>query len=307
MRFEKLLMKSQNQLLKEIPVELEKKNYKKNEIIATKNYIYAKGNIPIVLLAHLDTVHKEAPIEKYYDPKKQVLWSPQGIGGDDRCGVYAILKIIEQVKPYLIFTTDEEVGGIGISKFVKEIKLNKNIKFAIQIDRRGKDDAVYYDCGNEEFKNYINSFGFIEQFGTYTDICTLSPKYDIASVNLSAGYYNEHTKQEYINIKYLWDTIYKVIKILKDKDNKKYDYKEDNYYKKLYKNIDYSDFNYFCEDYKTKNSILESEKETEEEKWKIISKKEEDFEILNEKQWKKKWKTKKPLNWDELYRNEGLY
>ena len=46
-------------------------------------------------------------------------------------------------------------------------------------------------------------------------------------MNLSAGYYNEHTKQEYINLNDLQNTIDKVIEILEDETNRKsYDYQE---------------------------------------------------------------------------------
>lgn len=211
--------------LKEILIE----NGYKNKIINSQQYLFGIGEIPILLVAHLDTVHRQAPQQIFYDKKQKVLWSPQGIGGDDRCGVLAILDIIENYKPYVLFTTDEEKGGIGASQFTEDILLNlkDTINFIIEIDRRGNNDAVFYDCGNKEFKDYILSFGFEEAFGTFTDISILSPAYDIASVNLSSGYYNEHTQQEFINMADLQSTIDKVKNILADKENHKYyDYQE---------------------------------------------------------------------------------
>ena len=56
------------------------KNYlanKYSEVIATDEYVLAKGNIPIALVAHMDTVFKQLPQEFFYDNKQCVLWSPQ--------------------------------------------------------------------------------------------------------------------------------------------------------------------------------------------------------------------------------------
>lgn len=51
---------------------------------------------------------------------------------------------------------------------------------------------------------------------------------------MSAGYYNEHTKQEYINLNDLQNTIDLVIAILKDEENRKsYDYQEIRYYSRF--------------------------------------------------------------------------
>lgn len=140
------------------------------------------------------------------------------------------------MKPFILFTTDEEIGGLGATSFTEEvdIELSKMLQFIIEIDRRGCNQAVFYDCGNKEFKDYILSFGLKEEHGSFSDISILSPAYDIASVNLSAGYYNEHTKQEYINLDDLQNTIDIVIKILKDESNRKfYDFQEE-YYQPIY-------------------------------------------------------------------------
>lgn len=42
------------------------------------------------------------------------MWSPQGLGADDRAGIFAIIQIIKSgLRPHIILTTDEEVGGVG--------------------------------------------------------------------------------------------------------------------------------------------------------------------------------------------------
>ena len=81
-----------------------KEKYKKNCFIGD-GYIYCKGDIPVLLTAHMDTVHKQL-IQTYVELIKtdtngnttHTLSSPQGIGGDDRCGVYIILEILKKGK-----------------------------------------------------------------------------------------------------------------------------------------------------------------------------------------------------------------
>lgn len=231
-----ILNKTQSELLEYCKNVLTDEKY---SLTCTDKYLFGIGEIPVMLVAHLDTVHKRKP-EIYFDRSKQVLWSPDGIGGDDRCGVYAILKIIEtyKKKPYVLFTTDEETGGLGATAFCNDfssVDLKSFVDFIIEIDRRGCGQAVFYDCGNKEFQDYILKFGFKEELGSFSDISFISPTFDIASVNLSAGYYNEHTANEHIFLDHLNQTIQKVLEILEDEKNHKfYDYQEIVYVPKTY-------------------------------------------------------------------------
>ena len=212
-------------------------------------YVYAKGDIPVLLVAHMDTVHKIKPTEIYYDPTEDVMWSPQGIGGDDRCGVYAIFEILKTHKPHVLFTEDEEVGGIGARKATETLNKPK-VNFMIELDRRGIKDCVFYDCDNQEFHEYIQKFGFEKAWGTFSDICKLSDAWDIASVNLSIGYNREHTTSEIIYPNVMKLTINKVRQILDDaKKNKKffkYDKKVYQYKTYYYGNTiyDYDDWDW---------------------------------------------------------------
>ena len=198
------------------------KRYSGKAIAKECSYILVKGDAPIMLLAHLDTVH-EKPVKQICESKDgNIIMSPQGVGGDDRCGVYAIVKAYElsKVKPWLLFTCDEEIGGVGASVFVDDYykgelpKGLNDLKFLIELDRKGKNDAVYYDCCNAEFEAYITSKGFVTAHGSFSDISVIAPALGVAAVNLSSGYYNAHTKHEYINCKQLENVISKVIEIV---------------------------------------------------------------------------------------------
>ena len=69
------------------------KLYKNNAVICKNNYILVKGKAPVMLIAHLDTVHQNPVQQICKTENENILMSPQGIGGDDRCGVYALVQV----------------------------------------------------------------------------------------------------------------------------------------------------------------------------------------------------------------------
>lgn len=201
-----------------------KKKYK--EIINTESYLIGIGDIPVALVAHMDTVFDEPPKQIYFDDRSWTFWSPDGLGADDRAGIYIILKILQKgLRPTVIFTTDEEIGGIGATELVSDYpKMPTNLKYLIQLDRRNHFDAVFYDCGNTDFMEYIESFGFCYADGIFSDISILCPAWNIAGVNLSVGYINEHSYLETCNMKIAKQTCEKVIEILQQKEHEYFDY-----------------------------------------------------------------------------------
>jgi hypothetical protein len=232
-KYERLFkLTGQSLLKKELPRTL--KEYGYNIQKKGSMYLYAKGEIPVMLIAHADTVHRERPDLILFDRNQQIIWSPQGIGGDDRAGILGILKIIEHgYRPHILFTDGEEVGGIGAEEAALAIKNEVEkfrIKYLIEIDRKGKNDAVFYNSFNADFIEYVQGFGFIEDIGSFSDISILMPKWNLAGVNLSAGYYNAHTLTEYVKLEELWLTVKRVEEMLKRKVDKSFEY-EEKYYK----------------------------------------------------------------------------
>lgn len=230
---EQFLKPTQNKLFK----MLCKMFGSKVEVKRDKHFILVRGDVPVMLLAHLDTVHKEPVRDICKSKDRNILMSPQGIGGDDRCGVYALVNAYELSvkKPWLLFTCDEEIGGIGAKYFCnvhQEGDLPKEIddmKMLIEIDRRGKNDAVYYDCDNKEFERYISGKGFKTAWGSFSDISVIAPELGVAAVNLSSAYYNAHQISEYINRAELDNVLIKVVEIISEvakKDFPKYEYVE---------------------------------------------------------------------------------
>lgn len=202
-------------------------------------YIMAEGELPVCLVAHMDTVFKDPPLPEnfMYDSEQKILWSYYGAGFDDRAGIYAILEIIKAgFRPSVIFTNYEEIGGGGADELL--IKYQKcpfkYCNMLIELDRANKKDAVYYDCANEDFADYIESFGFEISWGTFTDVRFIAPVWGIAAVNLSIGYEDEHTISERLHCDWCDATIEKVKLILSDEDMIAYPYIQKSNYRKMF-------------------------------------------------------------------------
>ena len=216
--------------------EILKKYYP--EVIDEDGFLYVRSqSVDVMLTAHMDTVHKEK-CKKIVEIKRgdeKILWSPQGIGGDDRCGIFMIVELLRSTnfRPAIVFCEDEEIGCIGADKFAKWLRKNADtkeleLKYIIELDRRNGNDAVFYDCGNEEFKKYITRVtGYVEAKGSYSDICEISPELDVASVNLSCGYYKEHTLDHYVVVQEMEKTFLAVRTLLACADKtERFDYQD---------------------------------------------------------------------------------
>ena len=186
-------------------------------------FLYAEGDVPVLLVAHMDTVHGELPTTITEVDGK--ISSPQGIGGDDRCGIFIIMNLVKKLHCSVLLCEDEEKGGVGARKFadspfIKELDVN----YILEFDRMNSNDAVFYSCDNEEFTNFVTDFtGFKKAFGSFSDISVIAPKAKIAAVNLSCGYYRAHTVEEYVVYEEMMDTI-KVAETLIKTECDKFEY-----------------------------------------------------------------------------------
>lgn len=226
------------------------------DVVYADGYLFAKGNVPVMMCAHMDTVHKE-PVRDIYMSDNGYVWSPQGIGGDDRCGIYtALMSIRDGIKPYILFTEDEEIGCVGAGYFSDDVHngiINAkdiDINFIIEVDRKGANDSVYYDCDNPEFEKFIDTYGFKTAYGSCSDISYVAPALGVAAVNFSSGYYNAHTTDEYIVLDELYNIIERVNTIIKDAADGKtarYEYIESQYSYRGYASKGYYDWDGYHE------------------------------------------------------------
>ena len=163
----------------------------------------------------MDTVFPQPVEELFYDRQKNVIWSSNGLGADDRAGIFIIMRLIQKgLRPHIILTVDEEKGCLGARQLAKMPMPFKDLRYIIQLDRRNTCDCVFYDCDNPKFEDYVQQFGFVTALGSFTDITEYCPEWKIAGVNLSVGYVDEHTYSERLYVQAMMATMNKVYKML---------------------------------------------------------------------------------------------
>jgi putative aminopeptidase FrvX len=202
-------------LIKELAQTVDKikvDNY--GNLLAEKKFNGGKGSV-VMLSSHMDTVRGVLNDRKVIKDNKGNIHSNKGaLGADDRAGIAIILatykKLLKEndftgtVK--FAFSREEEIGCVGSSKIDKNFY--KDVDLAIVVDRRGNSDIVggCYSafCSNAvgDFMEHVakcNNLDFRMVEGGISDAVTFSEN-GINSVNISAGYYNEHTDKEYASI-----------------------------------------------------------------------------------------------------------
>lgn len=188
------------------------------------DFVFIEGTkgTPFVLVAHVDTL----PRKKVKLVQKGVVVTNQHglLGADDRAGVYAALQtyLVAKIKPHLLFTDREEVGGVGAKEVARAMECPEGVRLLIELDRKSCNEYVVYQDQQKGVHSYIQRFGFKEDFGSYSDIADIGPAWNCASVNLSVGYYNQHTEKESLHVDELNLTIDRLLRMLTDPIAKAY-------------------------------------------------------------------------------------
>lgn len=181
-----------------------------------ERFLYRQGTRRdrVVLVAHADTYWADWT-ERYGQGGHGVVFDGRcmrsanpgcGLGADDRAGC-AIVWLLRDTGHSILITDGEEIGCRG-STWLMLDPCNQNIarainhghQFVVEFDRRNASDFKCYDVGTEAFRHYIRqATGYAEpDTRSSTDIRHLCRH--IAGVNLSIGYYNEHTGNEYLDV-----------------------------------------------------------------------------------------------------------
>jgi len=187
--------------------------------------VVGDGNGATILLsAHMDTVSNIKKGRKVlFNNRTQEFRSSKGIlGADDRAGIAIILAALRNVdktsfsgKIQVAFCREEEIGCVGSSNI--DVEWYKDAHLAIVVDRRGSRDIVtgsftpWNFCSEAVGEFFENCSALLDMNwksvgGGISDACTFSSN-GVHSVNLSAGYENEHTDKEFVNIRYSKDTV----------------------------------------------------------------------------------------------------
>jgi hypothetical protein len=245
-----------------------------------KDFILFKGEIPICLVAHIDTVFSSPP--KNIKIKNNIMTSQEGLGADDRAGVSAILNLVKMgYKPYILLCDEEEVGCKGAKKAVEYLTEDtyRDINLFVEIDKSGFGKYTSYSHESDELDNYMKQFDLKSTYGSCSDISHICPAFGIAGINMECGYYAQHTKNEILNLNEWKQTILTIEKILKNPPKEKIEYKKKQYsYTNAYGAWDYEDYGYYHSRYSNYDNKKSSGDVTKLKEYIIIPKQ----EILDE-------------------------
>lgn len=194
------------------------------------------------VISHTDTVHNIDTINvnemMLPNAQKQLKLSlkafndkgqPTGIGGDDKCGVFACLTLLKEL-PYLkaAFFVSEETGCHGSKK--ADPKFFENVGYGIQFDAPENwmitekcFGQVLFDRDTDFFKKIdkVLTEGMIKENMQYmthpfTDVYALRGKFNFSCINFSIGYYDYHTRDEYVVIEDVFSGIKMGKKMIED-------------------------------------------------------------------------------------------
>jgi tripeptide aminopeptidase len=184
------------------------------------------------VVAHTDTVHeldiinvREEQLLNDQGELKLALkgynndGEPTGIGGDDKCGVFACLELLKELPNLKVaFFVSEETGCHGSRNADKNFF--KNVGYAIQFDAPGNWMVSEYCMGVQLFDKKSNFFNICDKVLTetfnkdreyqshpYTDVYALKQVFDFSCINFAIGYYRYHTPNEYVVVEDVYNGI----------------------------------------------------------------------------------------------------
>ena len=224
--------------------------------VSTDSYgnIYAKKgegkNGYKCMVSHTDTVHticKNRKIYLFEDTLFAMASSNSryresdivqvGVGGDDKCGVYACIQAMSDFDDIkTVFFRFEETGCNGSNN--SDMKFFDDCNFVFQLDRRGSGDFITFtngvECASAKFiedsKSIYTDFGFSHIGGVSTDIGALKKKgLKVSAANISSGYYDPHSSFETVNIKALENSYNMVSEFFNKFGNVRYDHERTVY------------------------------------------------------------------------------
>lgn len=205
------------------------------------------------IVAHMDQVQERHSKDFIaYEAEDIIIgFSPkhkeqQGLGADDKCGLWIALKCLQKFDCLkLAFFVGEEVGckGSGLANMA----FFDDCRFVIEPDRKGSEDLITQIgwtplCSDDFLKDIgFKKFGYKEAEGMMTDIEALKDKgLMLSCINLSCGYYRPHSNEEFVYKPALLNCLAFVEHVIKTCtqvyphiDNTSY-YERQNYYGDIY-------------------------------------------------------------------------
>lgn len=207
------------------------------------NILVTKGNADIYpcVCSHMDTVHdihddfalfyEECELDKNLILSAMSGDKQVGIGGDDKCGIFVCMYILEKFENIkCVFFTQEEGGCKGAGAIDR--KFFDNVGYLIEPDRWGAHDFICINGGNNTVSDeyltvvepVLKTFKYEKTSGLITDSISLyGKKIGISCVNVSCGYYSHHSDSEVIDVNELWHSTLFVEKLIQTLGDKRYE------------------------------------------------------------------------------------
>ena len=135
-----------------------------------------------------------------YSPKNR---RREGIGADDKNGIWIALKCLEKYECIKVaFFVSEEIGCVGSRN--ADLGFFEDTRFVIEPDRREYEDLITDIsftslCSNDFLRDIgFERFGYKEKPGMMTDVLELKERgLGVSCINLSCGYYEPHSDEEF--------------------------------------------------------------------------------------------------------------
>ena len=182
----------------------------------------------MLLAAHLDVKGEFSSSDQLIERNNIVSREKGILGADDRAGVSIILNLIKEVGDYrevpplkFIFTVGEEEGQYGAESIDPDFF--EDVSFGISLDRKNCKDIVY-KSNSKEYSNlefaervarvssriFSEENAFVPCQGGISDLRVWSEKDTRPCVNLSVGYFDEHTDEERLDLT-CWDRTHQLV------------------------------------------------------------------------------------------------
>lgn len=183
-----------------------------HDIDSHNNIFVEIGESTTCFTSHTDTVDNKTGKNVLIQENGYLKVSGGGVlGADCGTGMYIMMRmILAEVPGLYVFFSTEEQGRIGSQKFEMPAHINRCISF----DRKGTNNLITTQSGekgcSDEFANhFIAHFNlpFVKDpTGSYTDSYTF---FDTVPecINLSVGYYYQHTKSECQDVQFAEDMV----------------------------------------------------------------------------------------------------
>jgi len=182
----------------------------------------------MLLAAHLDVKYEFSSSDQLIERNNIVSREKGILGADDRAGVAIILNLLKEVGDYrevpplkFIFTVGEEDRQYGAESIDPDFF--EDVSFGISLDRKNCKDIVY-KSNSKEYSNlefaervarvssriFSEENAFVPCQGSISDLRVWSEKDTRPCVNLSVGYFDEHTDKERLDLT-CWDRTHQLV------------------------------------------------------------------------------------------------